>query len=193
MNKFVVGLLLMVIIVDMFCPSEAWWLGRRRCNLKMKRRHGWKNDFDGHLKFKCSAGQALRQVQSTYRSCAKDRVFKFGCSYNWNTKRMTICNWSHHWINDWDQPFSFTCPHHGILAGIESYHHNSYEDRRYKFYCCHSYWHHAHFCKTSGYVNNWRTYINFRAPRNRFIVGAISFHRDSQEDRLWKFQYCKVY
>ncbi|KXJ28649.1 hypothetical protein AC249_AIPGENE19406 [Exaiptasia diaphana] len=68
MKKFVVGLLLMVIIVDMFCPSEAWWGSRRRsrrrsppppppppppCNLKMKH-HGWKNDFDGHLKFKCS-------------------------------------------------------------------------------------------------------------------------------------------
>ncbi|XP_020908584.1 hemagglutinin/amebocyte aggregation factor [Exaiptasia diaphana] len=208
MKKFVVGLLLMVIIVDMFCPSEAWWGSRRRsrrrsppppppppppCNLKMKH-HGWKNDFDGHLKFKCSPGEAIRKVQSIYSSCARDRVFKFGCASNRYTKKMKKCDWSQHWINDWDKPIVFMCPNHGFMAGIESYHDSYYEDRRFKFYCCHSYWHHVHFCKTSSYVNNWRSEINFWVPRNRFIVGATSFHNgNDKEDRRWKFIHCKVY
>ncbi|KXJ27587.1 Hemagglutinin/amebocyte aggregation factor [Exaiptasia diaphana] len=80
------------------------------------------------------------------------------------------------------------------MAGIESIHANNAEDRRYKFYCCHSYWHRARLCKTSGYVNNWRSDFKFRVKRkNWFIVGAYSFHKNSKEDRRFKFQYCKVY
>ncbi|XP_020896084.1 hemagglutinin/amebocyte aggregation factor [Exaiptasia diaphana] len=196
MKKFVVGLLLMVIIVDMFCPSEAWLRRRRRrrtqrCNILAKH-NGWDNHFDGDLKFKCPAGEAIRNFQSTYLGCAKDRAFGFHCSSNKYTKKMGSCSWSSY-ANSWDQPLVYTCPNHGVLAGVESVHHNHYEDRRFKFYCCHSRLYHANFCKTSGYVNDWRSNMNFWAPWNRFIVGAISFHTNSQEDRRWRFKYCQVY
>lgn len=40
------------------------------------------------------------------------------------------------YVNDFDQPLVFQCPHGGVLDGVSSYHDNHREDRRFKFYCC---------------------------------------------------------
>ena len=43
------------------------------------------------------------------------------------------------YVNNWDETFVFQCAMSGYIAGIDSYHGNSVEDRRFKFYCCQTY------------------------------------------------------
>ncbi|XP_061171808.1 uncharacterized protein LOC133181295 [Saccostrea echinata] len=65
--------------------------------------------------------------------------------------RSCFSDWT--WVNDYDQRFRFECPRDyvnemdmplifqchdgGVISGIESFHDNHYEDRKYKFKCCH--------------------------------------------------------
>lgn len=40
------------------------------------------------------------------------------------------------WVNNWDHPIDYVCPSGQVMVGMNSIHHNSYEDRRYRFACC---------------------------------------------------------
>ena len=40
------------------------------------------------------------------------------------------------YVNDWDEVIAFQCPQNGYITGIDSYHDNGHEDRRFKFRCC---------------------------------------------------------
>nr|KAG5685926.1 hypothetical protein BaRGS_033784 [Batillaria attramentaria] len=46
------------------------------------------------------------------------------------------------WANDMDNALSFQCPSGQSINAIVSYHHNHYEDRRWKFACKGHSWHH---------------------------------------------------
>ena len=39
------------------------------------------------------------------------------------------------WVNQYDQPFTFTCPAHQYIAHIKSIHDNGPEDRVFDFQC----------------------------------------------------------
>ena len=39
-------------------------------------------------------------------------------------------------VNDFDQLLEFQCPNEGFITGINSFHNNDKEDRRFKFKCC---------------------------------------------------------
>ena len=48
-----------------------------------------------------------------------------------------ICSWYiTGYVNDFDAPVLYSCPNGGYINGVASYHHNHYEDRRYRFRCC---------------------------------------------------------
>ena len=40
------------------------------------------------------------------------------------------------YVNNWDEVIAFQCPQNGYITGIDSYHDNGPEDRRFKFRCC---------------------------------------------------------
>eukprot|EP00666_Eupelagonemidae_sp_cell4sb_P012721 gene12721-21265_t len=40
------------------------------------------------------------------------------------------------WANSWDGAMNYTCPHNKVMCGLESYHDNRKEDRRFKVKCC---------------------------------------------------------
>ena len=58
----------------------------------------------------------------------KDRVWNFECKDTFVSE--PECLWSPY-VNDLDQEFSFKCPQNYVLTGVNSYHSNYYEDRRW--------------------------------------------------------------
>ena len=40
------------------------------------------------------------------------------------------------YVNAFDKPVVYMCPADFFLAGVQSYHENPYEDRRFKYKCC---------------------------------------------------------
>ena len=45
------------------------------------------------------------------------------------------CAWTG-WLNNWDDELHYKCPLSGYIAGFYSYHDNTKEDRRWRWFCC---------------------------------------------------------
>ncbi|XP_031550729.1 hemagglutinin/amebocyte aggregation factor-like [Actinia tenebrosa] len=172
-----------LLLLDLFCSSEAaWWRRRRRrrrCHAPSTSTIKWSNTWDHEFTFTCPPGQAMTEFRSMYSNCHWDRVFRFKCKKNIVAKGR--CHWSHY-VNNFDDPIAFKCPLSGFITGISSKHDNHYEDRRFRFRCCKDHRYHRHHCTSnSDYVNDWKQPFNFKAPKNHFLVGAFSYHINSQE------------
>ncbi|XP_063056143.1 hemagglutinin/amebocyte aggregation factor-like [Engraulis encrasicolus] len=93
----------------------------------------WVNHFDDPFDFTCGNNEVLTGMFSYHSNRHEDRRFKFQCcSAN---LMLHGCHWTPY-LNDFDQSFNYHVPNHMVIAGVSSYHHNYYEDRRFKFYVC---------------------------------------------------------
>ena len=92
------------------------------------------------------------------------------------------------WDNGWDDPLHFECPKTGHpIVRIRSYHRNSVEDRRFKFYCSNPVLVPGRY-RWFFNVNQLDKYMFFKCPAGGFITGAQSVHSNAAEDRVWSFQ-----
>lgn len=90
--------------------------------------------YDGSWTRECTHTQVLTFVESWHSNGHEDRQFNFGCMHFQNTKHGS-CYWSNY-VNDMDRDIHFNCASDYVLAGVQSYHSNSHEDRRFNFKCC---------------------------------------------------------
>ncbi|KAH9492205.1 Inter-alpha-trypsin inhibitor heavy chain H3 [Bulinus truncatus] len=84
------------------------------------------------------------------------------------------------YVNDWDQPFNFSCPDGQILSYISSVHSNKKEDRRWEFLCRTA--GRTSSCTDSGYVNKFDEPVVFTCPGDRVMTGVHGYHSDRYED-----------
>lgn len=104
-------------------------------------------------------------------------------------------NYTTPYLNWWDESFSSNCPSNMFVSGIDSVHHNYYEDRRFKLTC--SKYKSTSTGKqvtrkldldfTSGYVNWFDQPLSFTCPSGDFMVGMASYHDNYYEDRRFRF------
>ncbi|XP_063056142.1 dermatopontin-like [Engraulis encrasicolus] len=93
----------------------------------------WVNNFDAPFDFTCQRNAVLTGIFSEHSNPHEDRRFMFQCcSAN---LRLHGCHWTQY-LNNFDQPFNYQVPNNMVIAGMSSYHHNGYEDRRYRLYIC---------------------------------------------------------
>ncbi|KAK7453349.1 hypothetical protein BaRGS_00039640, partial [Batillaria attramentaria] len=95
------------------------------------------------------------------------------------------------WANDMDNALSFQCPSGQSINAIVSYHHNHYEDRRWKF-ACKATAGITDNCSWSGYANNWDEVMSFSCAGQSVIAGWSSDHHNHYEDRRMKFRCCQL-
>ncbi|KAM4612666.1 hemagglutinin/amebocyte aggregation factor-like [Polymixia lowei] len=153
----------------------------------LPRAAGWDNDWDGVLYRVCPSGQAVSQITSIHDNGKEDRLWRFSCKTFAASRR---CRWSTY-ANSFDGYMNFRCPYNQVIAGASSYHSNSKEDRRWKFYCCSAPRFTTSNCRTTSWVNDYDRYLNWHAPGGNFLTGAISRHDNGKEDRRWSFRYCQ--
>jgi len=93
------------------------------------------NDWDGVMSFTCPDGEALNGVHSIHDNYKEDRRWKFSCcklSSPFGLLKFVFTDY----INNWDEPFQFFCPSlDQVVIGMDSYHDNYHEDRRWKARC----------------------------------------------------------
>lgn len=77
------------------------------------------------------------------------------------------------------------------LYYVRSVHSNSYQDRRWTFYCRKVVQHGYPTC-TSTYANNQQQAMSFMCGKNQYIAGANSYFSSSYHDRRWQFTCCSV-
>ncbi|XP_046551997.1 hemagglutinin/amebocyte aggregation factor-like isoform X2 [Haliotis rubra] len=146
------------------------------------------NDFDKPVLYQCPRGNSIASWESYHSNHHEDRRHRFTCQ---KTPELGKCQWSGY-VNQFDKPISFQCPNNGVISGVNSYHSNHHEDRRFKFYCCSLKGKHLVHCGTIGYVNCWDEKIKFRMPAAHFLKGVFSIHHNHYEDRRWKFETCLI-
>jgi len=98
---------------------------------------------------------------------------------------------SHTWhgfINNWDHHMNWAVSGHHYVSGLQSWHHNGYEDRKFKplVTAIGATQRHRHL---TGWVNNMDGGFTYTCPTNQAIVGFYSYHNNGNEDRKWRF-YC---
>ena len=75
----------------------------------------------------------------------------------------------------------FVCDGNKYIGGVESYHDNGREDRRWKFTCCSAAGHKTYGCYNTGYVNEFDKPMNFQAGYGEVITGVYSYHDNGRE------------
>ncbi|KAK9975740.1 hypothetical protein ABG768_020976 [Culter alburnus] len=149
---------------------------------------GWSNSYDEPLNFKCPPGQSISSITSTHNNFYEDRLWDFGCKETFI--QSTDCFLSHY-VNNFDQDFTFECPLHYVITGMNSFHNNFFEDRRWQFYCCKSKCEVSSNCQWTSYVNWFDETFHWNVPDNHVLVGAGSYHHNVHEDRRWRYKYCE--
>ncbi|ROI15312.1 Hemagglutinin/amebocyte aggregation factor [Anabarilius grahami] len=120
--------------------------------------------------------------KSMHHNYYEDRLWDFGCKDT--SIKSTECFLSHY-VNNFDQEFTFQCPTNYVIAGMHSFHNNYYEDRRWQFYCCRSKCEVSSNCQWSSYVNEFDETFYWYVPYHHVLVGAGSYHHNYYE--LWEF------
>ena len=142
---------------------------------------GYQNGFDHNLFVKCNRhhGEALSRVQSYFHSRHKDRRWHWYCRRVPGISYMPHCYWSGE-VNEWDGGLGFQCRQDYIMTGVSSHHNNRKEDRRWRFTCCKANGYYTKSCSMSGYINNWRSYMNYGVHGNTVFAGVFSYHDNHQ-------------
>ncbi|KAI8790942.1 hemagglutinin/amebocyte aggregation factor-like [Biomphalaria glabrata] len=151
----------------------------------------WMTQFDQHFQFVCPPGQTIRSLVSFHENHYEDRVWNFSCAAPPHGVALATCQWSG-FENDFDQLLEFQCPNESIISGIESVNDNGHEDRKWSFLCCDPEGYVTHACLYTPYVNTYDNVLNYRVPNDFVLRGVDSVHDNHYEDRIFKFDICKL-
>ncbi|PVD30655.1 hypothetical protein C0Q70_09928 [Pomacea canaliculata] len=96
------------------------------------------------------------------------------------------------WVNQYDDPFSWSCPAGQFISSITSIHNDHYEDRLLQFHlfitsCSGS----VTNCQWSDYVNEFDEPLNYQCPGQGFIVGIGSYHNSRTKTDASAFSAAK--
>lgn len=96
--------------------------------------HGNYNANDAESYVDCPRNWALTTIASSHDNHHEDRRWTYNCGHfgGWQVEQ---CDWTG-WVNNYDQAFTFQCPHNKVIGGMKSVHNNHHEDRVFKFKCC---------------------------------------------------------
>ncbi|XP_062413004.1 hemagglutinin/amebocyte aggregation factor-like [Sardina pilchardus] len=152
-----------------------------------KRDKRWANSFDGSVYFICPYYESISRISSYHSDAYEDRRFSISCKRTFNS--FPTCQQSG-WVNSLDRYFAYTCPTNYVLAGMESYHNDNYEDRRFGFRCCAASGHRHSYCYWTEYVNWFDQYFEYSTNSRSFLAGVSSYHDNNAEDRRFRFYVC---
>ncbi|XP_059143416.1 dermatopontin-like [Physella acuta] len=146
------------------------------------------NDWDKSFDFKCPAGQAVSYIASEHNNFYEDRRWEFACRDVGATEQCVDSGY----VNEFDLPVAFTCPGTSVLTGVSSYNDNHYEDRRFRFQCCSVPRGAPGDCHVTAELNKFDEKLTLQVPEGQVIRSVLSNHDNHYEDRVWKFELCKL-
>jgi hypothetical protein len=146
----------------------------------------WENFWDNALEFDAGTDGMITGLYSVHDNKREDRRWKFmyGSATGVDCHEQSWTGWK----NSWDGGLSYTCPSNQVLHGIQSYHDNRREDRRWKFQCCRvSSGVSVQRKGWTGFLNDFDAQLSYRCPvADQAIIGVHSYHNNHREDRRWK-------
>jgi len=160
---------------------------------------GW----DAHWKFEARDNHSIGRVQAYHDNKKEDRRFTFEEVFvSPNAYLDTSVSYWSGWLNNWDAEVKYVCNHDHVITGIESYHDNGKEDRRWNVRCS-KVWTGDYVGAVrerqhtnTGWVNNWDASFDAHLPYGSLMAGIHSIHDNGKEDRRFCFdykQFCMVF
>ncbi|CAL1548243.1 unnamed protein product [Lymnaea stagnalis] len=146
------------------------------------------NEFDQQALFHCQTGEYIEEIESEHNNNHEDRRWSFQCGGDGAT---SACTWSSY-VNSWREMVAYICPGDTVVTGIDSYHDNGSEDRRFKFRCCGIATKKPKNCYMTDYANDWDGKLLLIVPPGSVLKGAFSYFHDGHKDRRWKFYICDL-
>jgi len=155
------------------------------------------NDWDKEQWCLCEKGQRVSKISSVHSNSKEDRKWTLTCGQI--TPEFIVPNVPD-WYqiseeNDWDGEIYWrgaANANHGFLVGMTSYHSNSKEDRKYKFFSARSDNWYTTSCVWHKNVNDWDDPLSWTLGDDEVIGGLYSVHSNKKEDRIWTIQVCKL-
>jgi len=95
----------------------------------------WQNRWDQRHTKTCPSGQYIARIRSVHHNHYEDRLWNVDCQRMSGVLANKACAWSGY-VNSFDAMISYTCPSGKVMTGMDSYHDNGREDRRFRFHCC---------------------------------------------------------
>ena len=133
----------------------------------------WQNTYDGQLSKACPTGQGFYRVRSEYNGGTRDRRWEFHCRQIIQKGNPTCTKSSY--VNQFHEYISYMCGKNQYIGGVESYHDNSKEDRRWKFTCCSAPSQATKDCRLTGFVNSPNVNMEYQANDGEVITGVFSY------------------
>jgi len=148
------------------------------------------NDWDKPQYCRCPPGQRISTFKSKHDNGKEDRKWSLACSEvegldeGTDVYESSESNWDsfHSWYGMQSDSF---------LVGMESYHSNKKEDRKYTFFYTNSKDLALSDCK-GNWVNNWDGLIDVVLDSNQVIAGIASKHDNKKEDRRFYLIVCTL-
>lgn len=130
----------------------------------------------------CEDGYGIYGVISVHHNYSEGRQWYWQCRKLAPENSSHSCYWSRD-VNYYNKDISFTCCDNEYIRGVDSYHDNSHDDRRWSFYCCDSSGLTTHKCYNTGYQNNLSLDgdLDFQASFGRVITGVFSQYNNHRE------------
>jgi len=150
------------------------------------------NGWDGRYTYTCPAHHVMNHLWSHHNNGKEDRQWKMNCKKINHPGGLRSCAWTGY--QGWDAHGTWECPHGGAIAGMDSYHDNGKEDRRYRWYCCQ--FSNVRNIATegwSGWINGWDGVLNHAPPADAWWGGIHSIHDNGKEDRVFKRRWRRGY
>ncbi len=138
--------------------------------------------WDGRSLVDCPADSVLTRIVSWHNNDREDRQWQYSCS-KFNGWKTNSCGWTNH-VNGWDAQFNYEPgSQQEVIAGIDSYHDNDREDRRFKFKYCR--WEN----EESSFRNpNWPVDFKWSAAGIPTGYNCIQIH-ESEDPHTWADNY----
>ncbi|XP_072001336.1 hemagglutinin/amebocyte aggregation factor-like [Engystomops pustulosus] len=92
------------------------------------------NHFDKQFQYLCPNGAVISGMGSYHDNKKEDRRWKYLCCFG-EKKVQKNCKWTNY-VNDFDKYLKWNVPSDRFLVGVDSYHDNKKEDRRWRYYTC---------------------------------------------------------
>jgi len=153
------------------------------------------NILDKEQHCKCKPGEKLSLFSSKFTRYNLDRVWALDCA---KIEPEFIVENDLDWItqteyNNWDGPLMWNgIAQNAFMVGMQSYHDNNREDRRFHIMWTKSkYWDLVE-CTDHKQLNTWREDINYQLYGNQVIAALSSYHENDYEDRIWYITICKL-
>merc|ERR1711959_570396 len=146
--------------------------------------HGYINNWDGGMNWAVGGHSYVSGLMSHHNNGREDRRFRpLVTTIGSSQYGRSLTNY----VNGWDRYFNYTCPHNKAIVGFISYHHNHYEDRRWRFYC--AAFHGVGFRPGAWttWQTNWDAHFNINCGHQP-AIGFSSPHNNGREDRIWRIR-----